>query len=105
LLSIEEDSLKTVGRFRNIRDLVHEDEVISSDKFLSLTEKHESLLYWKRDFLFKRGVWRGKQYPSLMNFPDSLVGKKLILGHSDRPTSALLSKVVFENKNLTRLTS
>ena len=103
MLSIEEDSLKTVGRFRNIRDLVHEDEVISSDKFLSLTEKHESLLYWKRDFLFKRGVWRGKQYPSLMNFPDSLVGKKLILGHSDRPTSALLSKVVFATKKVVKI--
>lgn len=100
---IKGDSLTTLGRFRDISQLVSEGEVISSDKFLSFAEKNESLVYFKRDLVFLGGMWRGRRNPSLINYPQTLDGKTLILGHSDKATPAFLSRTISKTKKVARI--
>ena len=102
-MKTKEGNLNTIGRFREIASLVYDDEIICSDKFLSLAEKNANLMYFKRDLVFRGGVWRGKRYPSLFKSPLLLDGKTLILGHSDKPTSAFLSKTILATKKVARI--
>ena len=79
------------GPITNFGAQVGLDNVLNSDKFLELSHSME-LLYVKRDFLFRRGCWRGiKQKPVFQNSGDT---KLLLLGHSDRATSALHQRLM-----------
>jgi hypothetical protein len=76
-------------RFSNLENYVTEGEIITSDKIMEFCAKQESLLYYKRDFLLKGGVWRGRAVPPLLARQSLYRGKKVVLGHSDRSTTRL----------------
>lgn len=61
-------------------------DYITSDAFLELS-KNLGFTYYKRDFLFKGGTWRGQEISplALSALRDSNLG--LVLGHSDALTS------------------
>ena len=69
-----------------IAQIVTNDDYITSDKFIKLAQSL-NLPYFKRDFLFKPGVWRGsRQWPIWCNSPSR--NRSLFLGHSDFETDA-----------------
>lgn len=75
------------GRFSGLEELILLDEIIRTDKYLSIASQSSGATYVKRDFLFRAGVWREKwQMPGVLagRFNRSRV---LCLGHSDFPTS------------------
>ncbi len=82
------------GGFRAVRELVELNQIISSDQFLRLAGEASSIVYYKRDFLFRSGTWRGVPYPSLLSRKTDLENKTLIIGHSDTATNARLSKLI-----------
>lgn len=76
-----------VGLFDGVSELVVQDELISSDKFLALSKQNSKICYLKRDFLYVGGVWRGEKQSSALSRKRNLNGKLLLVGHSDLPTS------------------
>ena len=58
------------------------DNLLSGDKFRLESEKNE-YTYYKRDFLFSFGRWRGELVMPLFADPRKYLGKKLVVGHSD----------------------
>ena len=58
------------------------DNLLSGDKFL-LESKKNGYTYYKRDFLFSFGKWRGEVVMPLITDPRKYLGKKLVVGHSD----------------------
>jgi len=78
------------GTFRQISELVESDSVISGDKFLSLAKgSGGEIHYFKRDFLFRSGVWRGQAQNSAFELRKDLKGKILLIGHSAIGTGRL----------------
>jgi hypothetical protein len=58
------------------------DNLLSGDKFL-LESKKNDYTYYKRDFLFSSGEWRGERVKPLFVDPRKYLGRKLVVGHSD----------------------
>jgi hypothetical protein len=58
------------------------DNLLSGDKFL-LESKKNDYTYYKRDFLFRFGRWRGALVMPLYTDPRKYLGRKLVVGHSD----------------------
>jgi hypothetical protein len=67
--------------FKDINDLVDANEIISTDRYLGHTQVCSECAYCKSDFIYKGGLWRGKQMSSLREITPAL---NLILGHSDK---------------------
>jgi hypothetical protein len=61
---------------------LEQDNLLSGDKFL-FESKMNNFTYYKRDFLFKAGKWRGELVLPLLVDPRKYIGKKLVVGHSD----------------------
>jgi hypothetical protein len=64
--------------------------LINSDKFLDLS-RVLGIPYIKRDFLFRSGVWRGKEQKPL--FRKSERSAFILLGHSDCPTTSFDQRI------------
>jgi hypothetical protein len=73
------------SRNLNTFDFVNSGEIITSDKIMEALLMHSAFLYYKRDFLYKGGLWRNREIPSLIKNPESFREKIVVLGHSDRP--------------------
>lgn len=71
---------------RNLKtaDFVNSGEIITSDKIMNSLSGDNSILYYKRDFLYRSGMWRGKQVSALYKNPKIFRSKTLVLGHSDK---------------------
>ena len=82
------------NRFSSLRHFVDQGKIISSDKFLYSSEASGLYNYMKRDFLYKNGVWRDKEVESLLFHHRRYLGKALVLGHSDVPTTKFDSFVL-----------
>jgi hypothetical protein len=80
----EEDSVKLHSRNLNTIDFVNSGEIITSDKIMDALSGDSSFLYYKRDFLYKAGIWRNEKIPALYKNPKSFRGKTIVLGHSDK---------------------
>ena len=68
-----------------LRSIILSDDFITSDKFL--LGSGEEYNYFKRDFLFKSGTWRGHQARSVWRNFENCYQRRLVVGHSDRETS------------------
>ena len=67
--------------------IIAADDFITSDQFLDFCNREEGLTYWKRDFLFRSGVWRGSNQPSLISNVIRYRNTRLVIGHSDITTN------------------
>jgi hypothetical protein len=84
----------TGSRFTLLEEFLDRDEIISGDKFLKTANMRDDFKYLKRDFLYRNGVWRGKEIRSLISDIESYNSKVLVLGHSDIPTSKIDAQFV-----------
>jgi hypothetical protein len=75
------------GSFKNLDKLIDSDDLISGDKFLEFSKNCPQVAYYKTDFIYRGGVWRGEKQKSLISNVNELTDKILILGHSDLPIS------------------
>jgi hypothetical protein len=66
-----------------------EDEVICTDKYLNFSLKHptEVIKYYKHDYLFQDGEWRGKPVKSCKGVQSKIV----LCGHSDYALTDLVT--------------
>ena len=87
---------QAIGPFRIFDDLGSPDEFIRGDNYLALSKKLQDVVYVKRDFLLKSGLWRGDPQPSLISRFNEVRGKVVILGHSDTKTPKQLSSFLCE---------
>ena len=74
------------NRFSSLREFVGNNEIISGDKFFRSASVSNGYNYLKRDFLYKKGFWRGNEVRSLLSDPLFYRSKSLVLGHSDIQT-------------------
>jgi hypothetical protein len=65
-------------------------DFITSDKFLNASGS--TFTYYKRDYIFRPGHWRGQTMYPLWLKPHKLFGKNLVLGHSDFKTELRVIK-------------
>jgi hypothetical protein len=75
-------------------DIVAERDLITTDGYKSIADKSGRLLYYKRDFLFRSGDWRGNRIDALLRHPRAVRGKHLVVGHSDRLTTPLQQRLL-----------
>jgi hypothetical protein len=68
----------------NTADFVNSGEIITSDKIMKGLSGDSSFLYYKRDFLYKGGIWRNKEILPLYKNRKDFRGKTVVLGHSDK---------------------
>lgn len=71
------------NRFRQVSNLIENNEAISSDLYLDHAAHCPKCEYLKSDFFFRKGEWRGGIEPPLY-MRRNLSGMNLIVGHSDR---------------------
>lgn len=91
------------GTFQELSSLIHDSDLISGDRFLELATSQSNLHYFKRDFLYRRGAWRGVVHESLFGSKELLEGGTVIFGHSDIPTGRFdisLIKKLFKVKRI-----
>ena len=74
------------GPFNQLATLVETDDFITSDKYLGIPQYSAGIIYFKRDFLFKSGDFRGEKCKSYVSNFQEFKGMKLLVGHSDIPT-------------------
>ena len=74
------------GNLESLRKILLSDDFITSDKFLNNSD--ENYIYFKRDFLFRSGNWRGNKVKSIWGNLGKVIGKNLVIGHSDFYTSS-----------------
>jgi|688.fasta_scaffold02955_23 hypothetical protein len=72
------------GSFSGLNQIIDSDDFISGDKFLGFTKTEIRSDYFKTDFLYKPGVWRGKEVLSLLENIKELKDQVLVFGHSDQ---------------------
>jgi hypothetical protein len=73
-------------RFSALHGFVHDNQIISGDKFLMQAKSENRYNYLKRDFLYKNGNWRNEEIQPLILRRRLFTDKPLVLGHSDIPT-------------------
>ena len=78
--------MKEEFRFSALSSFVHENQIISGDKFLNQANRENKYNYLKRDFLYKKGNWRNETISSLILRHKFFSANPLVLGHSDIPT-------------------
>lgn len=81
--------MTTQDRFNSLAEFVSRDKIISGEKFLNRSLDGGGFKYVKRDFLYRRGEWRGDQMSSLISQHSTYVGKTVVIGHSDIRTSKI----------------
>ncbi len=79
----------SAGTFKELSSVIHAGDLISGDRFLELATSQSNLHYFKRDFLYRRGTWRGVVHESLFGSKELLKGGTVVFGHSDIPTGRL----------------
>jgi hypothetical protein len=87
--------VSTISRFYSLQEFVHQDKIISGEKFLNRSLTDQSFNYLKRDFLYKSGVWRQHKVKSWISRSNFYASKTLVMGHSDistKKTDALILK-------------
>jgi hypothetical protein len=76
--------MQITGPIFSLKNQVGIGDLISSDRFLQLANDL-NIPYFKRDFLFRGGVWRGaRQNPICFGRNET---KFVMIGHGDKPTS------------------
>lgn len=63
-------------------NLIKQNLLISSDALMSEIQNLDGVHYFKRDFLFQEGIWRGKKVFSANKIPRKF-RKIAVIGHSD----------------------
>lgn len=71
------------SRFRYLDDFLSSGEIITSDRIMRSVKMMPDALYYKRDFLFRSGQWRGEKVSRLSRKRSAIRGKVVVLGHSD----------------------
>lgn len=74
------------ARFTGLTELVESGEIITTDRYLEASRRRKTWTYWKRDFVYHSGRWRGRPVPPLKWMPHRISRKVVILGHSDIAT-------------------
>lgn len=82
------------GSFRGLDKLIESNDLITGDKFLDFSRTTTRVNYWKTDFLYKSGVWRGAPQDSLISKMREFNNQVLVLGHSDRKTSGSAVRII-----------
>ena len=77
------DPLEYLSWFEN---LLKTDDFITSDKFLSCAHEFD-IPYFKRDFLFRPGFWRGHLQTPIWCRIKALSKDGIFVGHADQPVS------------------
>jgi hypothetical protein len=80
--------------FRHLSNVIDRQEFICGDKYLEFAESNDDILYFKRDYLFRHGIWRGRKQLPLYQVFGQLRGQKIVIGHSDLPTPSYISRVL-----------
>jgi len=70
------------GQF-DLNESFDADDFITCDNLRNQLKYDNSVQYFKRDFLFKGGEWRGGRHPSFFDLRKSKVLKTVVVGHSD----------------------
>ena len=86
--------MESLGTFRQLPQLLLENDVISTDNYFRIVDQLEGIKYLKRDFIFKSGVWRGNKISSLISNRKEYTNQVLVLGHSDIATKVLHQNVL-----------
>lgn len=87
--------MSTFSRFSSLQEFVDQDKIISGEKFLNISLTEGSFNYFKRDFLYKNGVWRHCKVKSWISQSKFYASETLVIGHSDistKRTDALILK-------------
>lgn len=71
------------GTFRHLRQYHERDLLIKNDKYLSIEDTSDGVLYSKKDFLFKGGNWRGVEQLSVVHRISDYRKPIVVSGHSD----------------------
>jgi hypothetical protein len=79
----------TRDRFTSLEEFVSQGKIISGEKFLSRSLEDGRFKYIKRDFLYRRGEWRGDQIDSLISRRSTYASRTVVIGHSDIRTSKI----------------
>jgi hypothetical protein len=74
------------SNLERLRKILLVDDFITSDKFLN--NSGENYVYFKRDFLFRSGNWRGAEVSSIWRNRALVIEKNLVTGHADLHTSS-----------------
>lgn len=74
------------SRLTQLHDLLRSGDVITTDGYRSALDADDTFVYWKRDFLFRGGEWRGAHVEPLVRNPRRIRGRRVIVGHSDLST-------------------
>jgi hypothetical protein len=75
-----------LNRFDELRQVLIEEDLITSDGYLAHTISCPECTYLKSDFTYRRGIWRGEEQNSLLRSKRG-VATNLIVGHSDQTFS------------------
>lgn len=72
-------------RLEALSAIISERDVITTDGYLRACGNDTAAVYWKRDFLFRHGDWRGQAVRPLILSPSVFRGRTLVVGHGDDP--------------------
>jgi hypothetical protein len=75
---------KKIGVFRDLNQIHNERTYISNDLYLETTSHLSRTLFRKKDFLWKKGVWRNAPQSGLIKNLVKYPGMNLVLGHADK---------------------
>ena len=85
-------TLLPTDSIKQLSAIMDEDDFITSDKFFRANDS--TFTYFKRDFIFRPGHWRGQAIYPLWLQPWKMFGKNLVLGHSDYKTELSTIKIL-----------
>ena len=83
-----------LNRFDELRQVLIEEDLITSDGYLAHTISCPECTYLKSDFTYRRGIWRGEEQNSLLRSRRG-VTSNLVVGHSDRTFSKMNSFLAY----------
>ena len=72
-----------LNRFNGLRQILIEEDLITSDGYLTHSISCPECTYLKSDFTYRRGTWRGEEQNSLLRLKRG-VTTNLVVGHSDQ---------------------
>jgi hypothetical protein len=73
-----------VTRDRGPEEIARAGDMITSDRIAAHVTGMSGARYWKRDFLFRSGDWRGVEVKAFIRTRHSERQQGLVVGHSDR---------------------
>lgn len=92
-----------VGRFSLSQDLSSDFKFIRTDNYLDFCVGNPGALYYKRDFIFRSGVWRDAKVSRLWNQRPTVEGKILVIGHSDLRTNEVVAQTLVNGLGIKKI--